>query len=391
MSLLNRDNIHFFSDSGAELRLASSLFSFYNFEDNDYWYIDFHRGWNLILAIDYIPEDIRERIRNNEVILLLNNSHEAYHDPIEFIYRYFVFNLNLPAENIRLLTESASIMDEVKKVAEQYQKPFIQVEWLRIFEFNVRNSIYIPDSRKLDTLNIKHYDKKFLNLNRRWRQHRPMFVGLLELNDLLDKGYVSFCKNVDGQNWDSVYGYMMGSTQILCPELYQLFIDNKERLINIPDMFLDTPELYVNQVQVDNNLDYHYENTYFSVVNETNYFKDLGEGLFLSEKVFKPILKCHPFIIVSRPYSLVKLRELGYKTFSPYIDESYDNEKDDYKRLLMIVEEVKRLSNLDSNQLNEFLVGLKEIVEYNYNTLINKDNTYGNQFITRLGINDVRL
>ncbi len=391
MSILNRTNIHFFSDSGAELRLASSLFSFYNFEDNDYWYIDFHRGWNLILAIEYIPEDIRQRIREGSVILLLNNSHEAYHDPIEFIYRYMVMGLNLPPENIRLLTESASIMEEVDRVSKIFNTGHIQVEWLRIFEFNVRNSIYIDNYRKLDTLNIKQYDKKFLNLNRRWRHHRPMFVGLLELNNLLDKGYVSFCKNVDGQHWDSVYGYMMGSTQILCPELYQMFIDNKERITNIPDMFLDTPELYVNQVQVDNNLDYHYENTYFSVVNETNYFKDLGEGLFLSEKVFKPILRCHPFIIVSRPHSLVKLRELGYKTFSPYIDESYDNEKDDYKRLFMIVEEVKRLSNLDTNELNQFLTGLKEIVEHNYNLLINKDNSDKDEFVTTLGINDVRL
>ena len=386
MSLLNKDNIHFFSDSGAELRLASSLFSFYNFEDNDYWYIDFHRGWNLLLAIDYIPEDIRERIRNNEVILLLNNSHEAYHDPIEFIYRYFVMGLNLPAKQIRLMTESASIMEEVDRVAKVFEQEYIQVEWMRIFEFNVRNSVHIENYRKLDTLNLKHYDKKFLNLNRRWRHHRPIFVGLLELNDLLDKGYVSFCKNVDGQNWDMIYGYLQGSTKIIWPQLYDMFMDNKERILNIPDMFLDTPELYINQVQVDNNLDYHYENTYFSIVAETNYFKDLGEGLFLSEKVFKPILRCHPFTVLSRPYTLVKLRELGYKTFSPFIKEDYDNEVNDYKRLFMILEETKRLSNLSGQELEYFLQGTKEIVEYNYQLLLSKSTSDKSQFITTLHI-----
>ena len=362
------------------------MFNFYNFDDNDYWYIDFHHGWNLITAIDYIPEDVRQRFRDSSAILLLNNSHEAYHDSIEFIYRYLVMGLDIPPQQIRLLTESASIMGEVNKVATVFDREHIQIEWIRIFEYNVRQSVNIENYKKLDTLTQMRYDKKFLNLNRRWRHHRPILVGMLELNDLIDKGFVSFCKNVDGQTWDGVYGYMQGSTQLCDPDLYASFLENRQRIEDIPDMFLDTPELYINQVQVDNNLDYHYEHTYFSIVNETNYFKDLGEGLFLSEKVFKPILRCHPFIIVSRPHSLNKLKELGYKSFSPYIDESYDNELDDYKRLHMIVEETKRLCNLNEDELKLFLAETKKIVEYNYDLLVNKDSNIKQNFITPLNI-----
>jgi hypothetical protein len=275
-------------------------------------------------------------------------------------------------------------MEEVDRVSKVFDKPYIQVEWLRIFEYNVSNACHIEHYRKLNTLEIKEYDKKFLNLNRRWRQHRPMLVGLLELHGLLDKGHVSFCKNVDGQNWDNVYGFVEGSTQYCDPNMYELFQTNRDRIENIPDMFLDTPELYVNQVQVDNNLDYHYENTYFSVVSETNYFKELGEGLFLSEKVFKPILRCHPFILVSRPHSLKKLKELGYKTFSPCIDESYDEEENDHERLKMIVKEIERLSNLSEPLLVEFLTSVKEIVEYNYQVLTSKSSNVKNNFVTAL-------
>lgn len=384
MALLNIHNIHFFSDNGPELRLGSSLFSFYTFDDTDYWYIDFHHGWNLIAAIDFIPEEIKDRIRNGTVTLLLNNSHEAYHDPIEFIYRYFIMDLNFPASSIRLLTESASILAEVDRVSKVFDKPYIQVEWLRIFEYNVRNACNIKDYRKLNTLEIKQYDKKYLSLNRRWRQHRPILVGLLEVHDLLDKGHVSFCKNVDGQNWDNIYGYIQGSVQYCDTDIYNLFQNNRDRIENIPDMFLDTQELYVNQVQVDNNLDYFYENTYFSIVSETNYFKELGEGLFLSEKVFKPILRCHPFILMSRPHSLGKLKDLGYKTFSPYIDESYDEEVNDYERLRMIIKETERLCNLPESQLIEFLTAVKEIVEYNYSVLTNKQSNVKHNFITEL-------
>lgn len=379
MAIINE--IYYYSDSGIEPRPCSSLFSFYNFDDTDYWYIDFHHGWNLIPAIDRIPPDICDCIRNGSVTLVLNNSHEAFHDPVDYIYRYFVSNLNFPAPNIRLISESATIHQEVIKVAEQYQKPFIQVEWLRIFEYNVSNNM---DHVKLDTLTNKTYNKKYLNLNRRWRRHRPIIVALLELNNLLDQGHVSFCKNVDGDNWDVIYGFLGYILSMGEENLYSLMTQNRDRIEKIPNLFLDTKELYVNQVQVDSNLDSYYMDSYFSIVNETNYFKELGEGIFLSEKVFKPILKSHPFILVSRPYSLEELRKLGYKTFSPYIDESYDTIIDDSERLFAIIREVKRLCELTDTKLNNFLIHVKDIVEYNYQLLISKKHLGIQGFVTKL-------
>jgi hypothetical protein len=87
---------------------------------------------------------------------------------------------------------------------------------------------------------------------------------------------------------------------------------------------------------------------------------------------------------VSRPHSLSKLKELGYKTFSPYIDESYDEEINDYERLKMIVNEIERLSNLSEPQLVEFLTAVKEIVEYNYQLLTNKQSDLKGNFVTVL-------
>ena len=80
----------------------------------------------------------------------------------------------------------------------------------------------------------------------------------------------------------------------------------------------------------------------------------------------------HPFILVSIPKSLEVLRELGYKTFSPWINESYDLEEDDNTRMLMLVDEIERLTNLSSQELEEFLIAMKEICLYNYNILRDK-------------------
>lgn len=360
----------YYGQNGPELRPGTALFSFLNVTNADYWYVDFHYGNHLADVKLFMPLEVMDRIRGGEVTLLLNNSHESFHEPIESIYEYFVRELNFPPKQIRLLSESATIDQEIRKVAARYNTDTIHADWLRIFEYNVSKNVYRPDYTKLNTLTLKNYDKKFLNLNRRWRKHRPMFVGLLELNNLLDKGHVSFAANVDGQNWDGVWGFLDQSDNLNKTELYRILTENKERLENIPDMYLDTPKLNVNQVHVGTGLDHFYEDSYFSIVNETNYFKELGEGIFLSEKIFKPVLKLHPFILASRPNSLVKFRELGYKSFSPYIDETYDTEEDDSKRLLMIIEETKRLVNLSGTELETFLIECKKICEHNHALLI---------------------
>ena len=90
------------------------------------------------------------------------------------------------------------------------------------------------------------------------------------------------------------------------------------------------------------------------------------------KKTFKAIIMSHPFILVSIPKSLEVLKELGYKTFSPWIDESYDQEMDDNKRMMMIVNEIERLCNLSQEDLEKFLVAMKEVCSYNHNVLRNK-------------------
>jgi hypothetical protein len=60
---------------------------------------------------------------------------------------------------------------------------------------------------------------------------------------------------------------------------------------------------------------------------------------------------------------------MGYKTFDGLIDESYDNETDDNKRMLMIVNEVERLCSLNQVELETFLIEAKKIVDHNFKNL----------------------
>ena len=76
--------------------------------------------------------------------------------------------------------------------------------------------------------------------------------------------------------------------------------------------------------------------------------------------------------MVARPRSLELLTELGYRTFSPWIDERYDRETDDEKRLLMILAEIERLVHLKPDELSDFLHNARQICRHNQLVLKSK-------------------
>ena len=69
------------------------------------------------------------------------------------------------------------------------------------------------------------------------------------------------------------------------------------------------------------------EATWISVIAETLHNNKI---FFPTEKTAKPMLSNKPFIVLAGKHFLKNLKSLGFKTFSPVIDESYD-EIDDLK------------------------------------------------------------
>jgi uncharacterized protein YneF (UPF0154 family) len=377
MALINKDNTLFLGAGNYNLRPLSYTKDIHNFEDTDYWYAEFfnHDSISYLTNPDVLSTDTLERLRNKTCILMLNNAHEAFHTVVRPIYDVAVIQLNIPPEQIVLISESAVIDKEVEKIATEYNLGKIKTEWMRLFEHDTM----IVEHNPISTLEHKNYNKKFISFNRRWRLHRPALVGLLELNELLDKGYVSLAKADDGKDWDVFYDEMTWTLRHNS-NFVNIFVQNKNRLKNIPELKLDQADMTVNHAHIfTDSTDIYYENTYFSVVSETNFFKETGQGLFVSEKIFRPILKKHPFILLSRPYTLNMMQNIGYKTFESIINEDYDSEEDDCKRMLMVVDEIKRLCNLSNAELQLFLNEAKHITEYNYQILLNKK-----EFLTRL-------
>jgi hypothetical protein len=104
--------------------------------------------------------------------------------------------------------------------------------------------------------------------------------------------------------------------------------------------------------------------------------------IHLTEKTLRPIACGHPFMLVAGPGSLEYLRSYGFKTFSPWIDESYDQEQNIVKRMQLIVKEMSRISNLPVFQKNYTIKQLKKIAKHNKNHFFS--NSFFNQIQTEL-------
>jgi hypothetical protein len=110
------------------------------------------------------------------------------------------------------------------------------------------------------------------------------------------------------------------------------------------------------------NVDAHLK-SFLNIVTETLYDND---SLFISEKTYKPIYLCQPFIVFGNPFTLNKLHELGYKTFSNWWDESYDTETDFKKRFNKIVKIMETISELNLDELKELKNEMQDVIVHNY-------------------------
>jgi len=115
-----------------------------------------------------------------------------------------------------------------------------------------------------------------------------------------------------------------------------------------------------------------YNLTKFSLVVESQLLKhNDNTPVDPSEKSLKPFAFKHPMIVWGPPLTLSWLRSWGFETFDNCIDERYDLEFDNAKRLSMIIEEVKRLINTPKDYFNT--AETRRRFDINYNRFYNLD------------------
>ncbi len=79
-------------------------------------------------------------------------------------------------------------------------------------------------------------------------------------------------------------------------------------------------------------------------VLETHFDVDQSDGVFLTEKTFKPIKYGQPFVIAGAAGSIQELRDMGYRTFDSVINHGYDSIADNYDRARALIDTARRIT-----------------------------------------------
>jgi hypothetical protein len=297
---------------------------------------------NLYLS-ELAVKDIQNK--KSKILVLLCNETVINIKNIYKIFRSWCRTYNFPLDRITFCSGDYS----VKKYKNINYIPFSIFEhWIggffnrkcsNLYKFHNKN-LRVDIKRKIQTRSKR--SKIFLNYNRRPTYDRCNLVYKLQQQNLFKHGLVSLGWNKDLIN-DETKKYFPDDFIDSLP----ISFDNS----NFNDSLADT-------LQTQDFLD-----TYVSLVSESLVAPDV---IFPTEKIWKPILFYHPFIVISQPGFLKQLKKFGYKTFDKWFDESYDQELDINKRLELILIEIKKLTEMSHKELQDMLYDMLPTLKYNF-------------------------
>jgi hypothetical protein len=222
---------------------------------------------------------------------------------------------------------------------------------------------YVSDYVREEDLDVDYRrGLKFLCFNR--NMHRIHRLGLAHVAikyNILTQGFFSFLAHVH----PDIPTQLLHVTTETDEELKVI----AEKIKSLIPYELDTQHVdnKMSFTTNENNNKHFYANSYLHITSETEF--DNGSTPFLSEKTWRPILNLQPFIYVGNYKSLEKLRSLGFKTFSPFIDEDYDLIEDRRERFFAIEQEIKKFADMSLDEIHEWYHSITDVLIHNQNVL----------------------
>lgn len=189
----------------------------------------------------------------------------------------------------------------------------------------------------------------FLIYSRDWsglREYRLKFLELLHQANLVTQSLCYFRAESSSSHYHYTdHCFINSEFSIQSTDLHTMFAESQAE----------------SSASADYDVDDHLR-TNISVVLETQFN---GAKIQLTEKICRALACGHPFLLAAGPGSLQYLRDYGFETFDPWLDESYDTETNSLARLQKIIAVMKKFSNLSADSKHQVLQNLKSIAQRN--------------------------
>ncbi len=410
------DKLHFyyFSDliersSSQDEHLKKRILPSVNNNDHNPTYVYMHNGHIPELEdINHTPE-IVEQLNKTGVTFYLNEPlcmYDSSKVPGHTLTFYSEFNGKEKFEHIRAdeldcirdyITRNNLTNVKVKTCDYKSEKvlPYYS-EWMTITceDTFIKNAILVSitddsyDCEDILGIASQNFTKRFINLNWRWTPHRNLIAAFLANSD----ADVSFVFKTDLERLQVLPWFDLRK----CPKKYRkriyegiYKIDNNGPL-NVDvhfDELLDIektpypvnttiddilPDPSKDDVMTVDNMDIHetgiwpiekyYKDIFCDIVTESRFAQPTPN---YSEKVQQPMWYRKPFVLMAPPGTLKYLHEHGYKTFSDFWDESYDDCTNHEERLYKIFEVIKYIESKTITELRDIYRDMRPILDHN--------------------------
>lgn len=228
------------------------------------------------------------------------------------------------------------------------------------YKINYLKNFWFEQKQTIDTsLHDWNQNKKFFCF-----YHRPT-AGRLGLASYLDQNFkedtlihFSASTEVDNLNqfeFDKLLGYDINSLANAGK-----FVQSLPKLLSSPDRYT-----YRDGYYYDDPLTNFYKDIFIDVVVESHVS---GKTFFPTEKTLRPMWLKKPFIVFGSKNFLEYLRQMGFRTFGDFWDETYDGyeTKHRYKKILILLNE---LSKKTYQELETMYWDMQYSLEHNFNLL----------------------
>lgn len=193
---------------------------------------------------------------------------------------------------------------------------------------------FLEDSLSQDVVDKKIFGKKFLYLNRVPKPDREtLFRKIYESKDnILENSHYSWNADFDNRS------------AFPKKSLEGVAVKEDDTLLNEPKEFI--------------------QDSFCKILVESD---TMEVGTFITEKTTKTILAKTPFVMLGAVNQLSLLKELGFKTFDKWWDESYDTEKNNDRRIEKLFNTITYINSLSLDELQDIYHEMKDVLEHNVN------------------------
>lgn len=355
----------------------------YELNFHNYHYRDVERAFHDsdgLLSNNNLNHNVLERIREGDGFFLLTLLFEGFvHNRFFYIMTRYFRNQGIPLSQVIYVTNAYNGNDLYQKFCKDTNiNPELRVEYFPVFRID-KSDIgevleeqveYVPGKR----------NKLFLCFNRRYSEHRVLLFLWMDKLNLVDKSYVSMDASRP-EGTDTFLEFAKGSmnqfTELSIPDADIENSAKKLPLILDSNNFSSYPmEDHFSKIKR------YFDSSYINLVTETYFFNDI---IHITEKTYKPIAFKQPFILIAAPCSLRHVKNMGFKTFDRWWDESYDNIANHVTRFMKILDILKSISQWSEEKLIQFTFEAKDILEYNFNHLKKMENKEIIDFTNKYG------